>query len=130
MKMKLFTLEEANRLIPVLESLFRDFQIKYRKMEESSLQWEVHQRTEAPPSPSSRSRKTREELTRLEQEVLEVIRLIEQVGCVIRDPHEGLVDFPGVRGQEPVYLCWKLGEGEIGFYHGVEEGFKGRKPIA
>lgn len=54
---------------------------------------------------------------------------IQETGCVIKDLDVGLVDFPTVfRGRE-VYLCWKLGEPSIGFWHGTEEGFAGRKPI-
>src|SRR6478672_5995721 len=54
---------------------------------------------------------------------------VQETGCLIKDLDIGLVDFPTLfRGAE-VYLCWKLGEAGIGFWHGVEEGFRGRKPI-
>jgi len=54
---------------------------------------------------------------------------IQDLGCLIKDLDIGLVDFPTMyRGRE-VYLCWKLGEAEIGWWHGTEEGFAGRKPI-
>ena len=57
------------------------------------------------------------------------IQKIQESGCVIKDLDIGLVDFPTLfRGQE-VYLCWKLGESRIGFWHGTQEGFAGRKPI-
>jgi len=128
LKMKIFTLEEANRLIPVLESLLRDFQVKVQKMEEHALKLELPARREA-PLPLSQARKTQEELYRLEAEVTDILKLINQVGCVIRDPRQGLIDFPSVRNQEPVYLCWKLGEKEVRFYHGAEDGFQGRKPL-
>ncbi len=128
-KMKIFTLEEAERLLPILESLLKDFQMKYQKMEESSVQWELHHRRDTDHPPANRTRKGREELTRLEQEVTDIIKLMNQVGCVVRDPHEGLIDFPSVRDKEPVYLCWKLGEDRIKFYHGVDQGFQGRKPL-
>jgi hypothetical protein len=54
---------------------------------------------------------------------------IQETGCVVKDLDIGLLDFPTLyRGRE-VYLCWKLGEADIAFWHGVEEGFAGRKPI-
>jgi hypothetical protein len=54
---------------------------------------------------------------------------IQEAGCVVKDLDIGLLDFPTLyRGRE-VYLCWKLGEAGIAFWHGVEEGFAGRKPI-
>ena len=57
------------------------------------------------------------------------IEQVQETGCVIKDLDIGLVDFPTLfRGVE-VYLCWKLGESAIEFWHGVEEGFRGRKSI-
>jgi hypothetical protein len=57
------------------------------------------------------------------------IEAVQEMGCLIKDLDTGLIDFPTLfRGRE-VYLCWKLGEPDIGFWHGVEEGFAGRKAI-
>ncbi len=57
------------------------------------------------------------------------IEQVQEIGCVVKDLDIGLVDFPTLyRGQE-VYLCWKLGELRIEFWHGVDEGFRGRKSI-
>ena len=54
---------------------------------------------------------------------------IQEIGCQLKDIEVGLIDFPTLyRGQE-VYLCWKLGEKGIGFWHHVEDGFRGRRPI-
>jgi hypothetical protein len=50
-------------------------------------------------------------------------------GCIIKDLEVGLLDFPSVIGNEEVYLCWKLGEDRIRFYHRQDEGFSGRKPL-
>jgi len=57
------------------------------------------------------------------------IEEVQELGCVIKDLDIGLVDFPTFfRGVE-VYLCWKLGEPDIAFWHGMDEGFRGRKAI-
>jgi hypothetical protein len=57
------------------------------------------------------------------------IDLIHSFGCLVKDLDIGLIDFPTLlRGRE-VYLCWKLGENGIRFWHGIEEGFGGRKAI-
>jgi hypothetical protein len=54
---------------------------------------------------------------------------IQETGCQVKDLDTGLVDFPALyRGQE-VYLCWKLGETGIAFWHHVADGFRGRRPI-
>ncbi len=54
---------------------------------------------------------------------------LESMGIVIKSVEEGLVDFPCRRFDQEVWLCWKLGESEIKFWHAKEEGFLGRKPL-
>jgi hypothetical protein len=68
----------------------------------------------------------------LEEEVAGIARCvarIHELGAVVKDLDEGLVDFPAQRAGEDVLLCWRLGEEEIGFWHGLEEGFSGRRPL-
>ncbi len=55
---------------------------------------------------------------------------VESIGCVLRDLDLGLVDFPFRARAGTVFLCWKIGEPAILFWHGTDEGFAGRKPIA
>jgi len=59
----------------------------------------------------------------------EAIERVHDIGCVIKDLDIGLVDFPTVFHGNEVYLCWKLGETAIEYWHGLDEGFRGRKPI-
>ncbi|MGH9375522.1 MAG: DUF2203 domain-containing protein [Terriglobia bacterium] len=74
----------------------------------------------------SRKRGEREEsVARLE----ETLNRIQETGCVVKDLDAGLVDFPALRDGREVFLCWKLGERRIEFWHGVDEGYAGRKPI-
>jgi hypothetical protein len=64
-----------------------------------------------------------------EHELDAVVAELSEVGVVVRDPDSGLVDFPSVRDGEPVFLCWQLGEDDVSWWHGPEEGFAGRKPL-
>jgi hypothetical protein len=57
------------------------------------------------------------------------IEQVQETGCVLKDLDIGLVDFPTLLRGVEVYLCWKLGEPAIEFWHGVDEGFRGRKAI-
>jgi hypothetical protein len=54
---------------------------------------------------------------------------IRTLGGEVKDLDSGLVDFPGKRGSEEILLCWKLGEKHIGYWHPVDAGFAGRRPI-
>ena len=66
-----------------------------------------------------------EAMNKLEGEV----RKLEELGCVLKDMSLGLVDFPAVRLGERVWLCWKLGEDHVNFWHTRQEGYAGRKPV-
>jgi hypothetical protein len=64
-------------------------------------------------------------MERLEKE----IQRLEDLGCVLKDMNTGLIDFPAVRLGTRVWLCWRFGEENVTFWHGLHEGFAGRKPV-
>jgi hypothetical protein len=57
------------------------------------------------------------------------VNAIHELGAVVKDPDEGLVDFPARIDDEDAYLCWKVGEERIEYWHGIDEGFAGRKHL-
>ena len=129
---RLFTVDEANDLLPSLEPLVR-------RLMEKRLQLRRNQavvgefRTRAAGNGGAllggRFTEAKQEVQRLAAELSEGIREIESWGCQVKDLDIGLVDFPARRGREQVLLCWRLGESRIAFWHGLEEGFAGRKPL-
>jgi hypothetical protein len=69
---------------------------------------------------------------RLDEEVAGIARCVARIheaGALVKDLDEGLVDFPARREGVDVLLCWRLGEDEVGYWHGLDEGFSGRKPL-
>jgi hypothetical protein len=70
-----------------------------------------------------------EEATREAAEIARLVDQIQKLGVLVKDLDRGLVDFPALREGEEVLLCWELGEEQIAFWHGLEEGFAGRKPL-
>ena len=70
-----------------------------------------------------------EQFEREGQAVARCVEQLECLGVVVKDLDRGLVDFPALRGDEEVLLCWEVGEDEIAYWHGVDEGFAGRKPL-
>jgi hypothetical protein len=130
---KLFTLDEAQRLLPEVERLMRsaiDARADYQQAEAA-----IHSMSERIMLLGGvmvDREKALQAKTRREQAAAvlrNAIESIQEMGCLVKDLDTGLVDFPTLfRGTE-VYLCWKLGESGIDFWHGVEEGFRGRKPI-
>jgi len=69
------------------------------------------------------------ELTGLADAALACVDRLEELGVVLKDLDLGLLDFPSEREGEEVLLCWQVGEGSVTSWHGLEEGYAGRKPI-
>jgi hypothetical protein len=64
------------------------------------------------------------------QETLKTeVEYLADRGILLRDPDTGLIDFPAERDGEQVFLCWRLGEDDVAYYHSVHGGFSGRKPL-
>jgi hypothetical protein len=68
----------------------------------------------------------------IDEEAAEIVRCVaelQELGLLVKDLDEGLVDFPALHGGDEVLLCWRLGEDEVAFWHTLEDGFAGRKPL-
>jgi len=128
-----FTLPQAESLLPEVERFLRDAlfhkseaQKAHREMEETSERirmsggMRVHQ---------GQFQAMRANLDASIAAVKAALEQIEEAGALIKDLDIGLIDFLSRFEDRDVCLCWKLGESGIGFWHGVDEGFQGRKPI-
>lgn len=80
-----------------------------------------------PPLADLMQKKTEHEQTT--ERLVEIVNRIQETGVLVKDLEMGLVDFPSLLDGEEIYLCWKLGEDHINFWHGIHEGYQGRKPI-
>jgi hypothetical protein len=79
--------------------------------------------------PYEKLAKLRLEHQHLAETMKSALNRILETGCLIKDLDVGLLDFPSRINNEDVYLCWRLGEDRIRFYHRQDEGFAGRKPL-
>ena len=70
-----------------------------------------------------------EQFEREGEAVAGCVQELEKLGVQVKDLDRGLVDFPALHDGEEVLLCWQVGEDEVAFWHGLEEGFAGRKPL-
>lgn len=130
---KRFTLAEAESLIPSVDRLLRQaVELKSGYANAARKMDSFQERIALMGGVMVDRGKVQEARDRRDDAAASLRSLIEQVqelGCMIKDLDIGLVDFPTTfRGRE-VYLCWKLGEPSIAYWHGVDEGFAGRKAI-
>jgi hypothetical protein len=130
---KFFSLQEAERLRAQVEPLLIEAIESRRKLAELDEQLGVLaeriQRSGGLLVSYEQAARTRLERNRLEAGIRAALEQIHSTGCIVKDLEVGLLDFPSRLHGEEVYLCWKLGEDRIRFYHRQDEGFAGRKPI-
>jgi hypothetical protein len=131
--MRYFTLPEAERALPAVERFLRDalfhkaeYQRAYSELQDIAERVRMSGGSRIDPDAMQDLRTIRDNsLTALQQALTE----IEQAGAVVKDLDIGLLDFMTRFRDRDVCLCWKLGEEGIRYWHGEEEGFRGRKPI-
>ncbi|NHI02444.1 hypothetical protein DYY67_0483 [Candidatus Nitrosotalea sp. TS] len=121
-----FTLKEANAMLPSVIKKFKD--LVNLKNEVIKIQTEIETNPKYMSSFKDYSLK-KQELNTAISNFYKSIEDIESSGVMIKSIDEGLLDFPSLRFNEEIWLCWKEGETEIKFWHGKDEGFNGRKPV-
>jgi hypothetical protein len=133
MARRYFTPEEANALLPEVREA-AEVLVGHRRALIEATAKRTHLASQIagnggdfdPQEP----RELEEELEGEAAAVGHAVERLEGLGVLVKDADRGLVDFPALRESgEEVLLCWQVGEDEIAFWHGVEEGFAGRKPL-
>lgn len=126
---RLFTIEEANRLLPTLRPLMERIFDNLRSLRETS-ETVIREEGLSPDSPDLMDRLQKNgAIVHLIQEVKGLVEEVNSHGCVAKGVEQGLVDFPCTFGEEIVFLCWRYGEESVAHWHRVEDGFAGRKPL-
>jgi hypothetical protein len=126
---RLFTVNEANELLPTLRPLVEQILENIRRLKSTSET--VIRKGQVDPEAPDLMEKLREdsEIAKLIGQVKGWVEEINAYGCVCKGVEQGLVDFPCMFGAEVVYLCWQIGEPNVGFWHRIEDGFAGRRPL-
>ncbi len=114
-----FTLEQANKTLPLVSRIVDDI-VKAHETA-TSLQATI----EASSQNSKDQQRTETELEKTLYRLQDLVDELSNVGCELKDYQTGLVDFIGRHQGRDVYLCWKLGEGKIGYWHEMQTGFAG-----
>ena len=131
--MKTFTLDEAQSLLPVLESLLKRAIEGKRSAEETESRLSDMARriciSGGMRVDVNRVSKLRAEMEAQVQLARESIAEIDSIGVQVKDIETGLLDFPCRLDDQVVLLCWRMGEPAIEHWHTVEEGFQGRQPV-
>lgn len=126
--MKTFTIDQANRMLPLVRKIVQDIVDDYARWQKLVKALDVS----AASSPRDAG-----ELDRLQRDIQTIAETIDryvgelnELGVEIKGMDVGLVDFPGEMGGRPVCLCWRLGEPAVAHWHERDAGFAGRQPLA
>ena len=125
MKAQRFTLEEARETLPQVKAYMEDVQAARREI--------LRLRPDTlPVIQRAAMNGGNKEMSGLAAQVMRLeagVKGIMALGVVIKDVDAGLIDFVGTRNGREVYLCWRYGEEEIGYWHEINAGFAGRQPL-
>jgi len=130
---KRFTLAEAEKLLPRIGRLIREaVSLKTEYDESEAALQKFSQKVMLMGGiivDRDRVREARIHREGIAERLKAALESIQETGCIVKDLDIGLVDFPTLFRGDEVYLCWKMGEPAIEFWHGIHEGFAGRKAI-
>ena len=124
---KLFTLKEARAILPqiklLVEEVIEKRELIFEKME--NYDDEISNRNDELEIMFIKT-----ELTLLNKEITELIDIIESFGATVKNFDPLMIDFPSKHNGKLIFLCWEEGEETIEYWHGIDEGYKGRKHIS
>ena len=132
---KTFTVAEANALLPQLVPLVEQLQGLHRSIVKTTQQLDelVKKLSQGNGYPIQSLKDRIQELTTHQLQLLEAfqsaLKSLEEIDCQLKDLTLGLVDFYGMREGELIYLCWKIGEPTIQYWHTLNSGYTGRQPL-
>jgi hypothetical protein len=118
-----FTLAQANKSLPLVRRIVQDIVKMHQRATILQASLEL-------PSPIKQRNTAEEELEAALERLQDLVDELSGVGCELKDYQMGLVDFIGRHQGRDVYLCWKLGEAAIAYWHELQTGFAGRQPVS
>ena len=128
----LFSLEQANAMLPLLRLIVADISLSHRELSERRLQLHrlVRRRDGAKAQVySDEVEETRADLRVETEQLEELIRELENLGVILRSAYDGIVNFPTVMRDQAAYYCWKMGELDVSHWHLPNETYSQRRPL-
>jgi hypothetical protein len=127
-----FTAAEANEALLIVRPLAEKLVAHRRKLREAQEQRAELMRRIASNGGALDARHVATldaQVKREGQALARSVARIQELGVLVKDLDRGLIDFPALRGDEEVLLCWQVGEDEVSYWHGLDDGFAGRRPL-
>lgn len=124
-----FSPEEANRTLPLVRRIVQDIVDTYARWQDRVREFELLAGSVTADEPDGRAGELQRSAQALAEEIAGFVGELARLGVEFKGYEEGLVDFPGEIDGRPVFLCWRLGEPDVSWYHERDAGFAGRRPL-
>ena len=129
MDVKLYTVEAATRTLPLVRKIVEDIVREHRRWRDVVTELELLASTPRAQGTDDRVVALEREAQRLAVELDHFTRELDALEIVLKDRRLGLVDFPAERDGRRIWLCWRLGEPAVQYWHELNAGFAGRRPL-
>ena len=126
---RIFTVEQANRMLPLVRRIVEDIVQDYARWREQVGVLEVVAAGRRGDAPPNEAEKVEQDTQRLAADIERYVQELRKLGVDFKGFEEGLVDFPSQIDGRAVYLCWKLGEDAVEHWHPVDAGYAGRQKL-
>ena len=128
--MQLFTVDQANRTLPLVRRIVEDIVREFRLWEEGLAELDLTVPGARPDLADPRAIALERKIERIARDLDGFQAEVEAIGIQLKDRRTGLIDFPSELDGRPVLLCWRLGEPTVQFWHDANSGFAGRQPLS
>jgi hypothetical protein len=126
---KVYTPELANRSLPLVRRIVEDIVVQFSRWQARVREFEVASASNSVAAPNPRAAELEREVAGLAADLEHYHSELGALGVEFKDYVQGLVDFPAERDGRIVFLCWRLGEPAVEYWHETDAGYSGRQPI-
>jgi len=125
---RIYTIDEANALVPQVRAVLLQMAVEQRRLDESHADMHRQLDTNGDPAAAAAAGRREAEVAEIREGMRTLLLHLGELEVELRDIEMGLVDFPGERDGEPVWLCWRLADPLVAFWHRTDEGYANRRP--
>ena len=128
--MQLFTVDHANRTLPLVRRIVEDIVREHRRWQEAIVELDLLVSGARADMPDARAVALDREVQTIARDIDQFQGELEALGIQLKDRRIGLIDFPSEMDGRRVLLCWRLGEPSVQYWHDEQSGYAGRQPLS